>query len=114
VFDDNFMEFESFYIILQSFLRAGVRELQASLDGSIEYPSSSPEEQLHPQFESSVVLLDYLVTYFQLTALILDQFNELEIFAEQSKIEQIAEGKPVRLTNGHFIEIKNKIFQLEI
>jgi hypothetical protein len=45
------------------------------------------------------------VTYFQLTALMLDEFNHHEKFAEKSKIEEIAEGKPVRLGLGHYFEI---------
>lgn len=45
--------------------------------------------------EGAIVLLDYLVTYFQLSSLILDYFGNNGLFAKASKIEQIADGNPV-------------------
>lgn len=44
----------------------------------------------------------------------LETFNKPYEFAQKSKIEHIAEGSPVRLTHGHFIEIKNKMNELEV
>lgn len=92
-----------------SVVRSSVRDLDQQLDETLRAKDQEPDQQLPLPVEDGVVLLDYLVTYFQLTALILDQFNDYEVFATQSKIEQIAEGKPVRLTYGHFLEIRNKI-----
>lgn len=60
IFDDNFDEFESFYIILQSFLRFTIREINHIAKERLKL-----EEDLLPhEIEQSIVLLDYLITYF--------------------------------------------------
>jgi SNF-related kinase len=87
IFDQNFTEFESFYIILQSSLRVAVRELEKSLDEAIGFARSSAAEELAENLQDKVITLDYLVTYFQLTTLILDEFNQPDHFASKSKIE---------------------------
>ena len=91
-----------------------MRELEKGLEETVGFRNTSTDEELPKNIENNVILLDYLVTYFQLTALILDEFNQPEQFAEKSKIEQIADGMPVRLSFGHYLEIKNKIHLLEI
>ncbi|CAD8046461.1 unnamed protein product [Paramecium sonneborni] len=112
IFDENFTEFESFYIIFNSVLRQAIKELHKEIDRKLI--SDDITKTLPGELEKEVVLLDYLVTYFQLSLLILDTFNKPTEFAQKSKIEHIAEGSPVRLTFGHFLEIKNKINDLEI
>ncbi|CAD8046644.1 unnamed protein product [Paramecium primaurelia] len=112
VFDENFTEFESFYIIFNSVLRQAIKELQKEIDKKLG--SDDLSKSLPIDMEKDVVLLDYLVTYFQLSQLTLETFNKPYEFAQKSKIEHIAEGSPVRLTYGHFIEIKNKMSDLEV
>ncbi|CAD8100483.1 unnamed protein product [Paramecium primaurelia] len=112
VFDDNFTEYESFYIILNSILRSAIKEIEYQLEQKIIFQDT---QQLLPiDIEGGVILLDYLITYFQLASLIQECFEDHYGFAVDSKIEQIADGKPVRLTYGHYIEIRNKIKQLDI
>ncbi|CAD8093789.1 unnamed protein product [Paramecium primaurelia] len=112
VFDENFTEYESFYIILNSILRNAIKEIEYSLESKIIVQDT---QQLLPiDIEGGVILLDYLITYFQLATLIQECFENPYEFAVDSKIEQIADGKPVRLTYGHYIEIRNKIKQLDI
>ncbi|CAD8189189.1 unnamed protein product [Paramecium octaurelia] len=112
VFDDNFTEYESFYIILNSILRSAIKEIEYQLEQKITFQDT---QQLLPlDIEGGVILLDYLITYFQLASLIQECFEDHYGFAVDSKIEQIADGKPVRLTFGHYIEIRNKIKQLDI
>ncbi|CAD8204719.1 unnamed protein product [Paramecium octaurelia] len=112
VFDDNFTEYESFYIILNSILRCAIKEIEYSIESKIVIQDT---QQLLPMdIEGGVILLDYLITYFQLASLIQECFEDPYEFAVDSKIEQIADGKPVRLTYGHYIEIRNKIKQLDI
>ncbi|CAD8116494.1 unnamed protein product [Paramecium sonneborni] len=112
VFDDNFTEYESFYIILNSILRSAIKEIECQLEQKITFQDA---QQLLPiDIEGGVILLDYLITYFQLASLIQECFEDHYGFAVDSKIEQIADGKPVRLTFGHYIEIRNKIKQLDI
>ncbi|CAK61411.1 unnamed protein product (macronuclear) [Paramecium tetraurelia] len=112
IFDDNFTEYESFYIILNSILRSAIKEIEYQLEQKITFQDT---QQLLPiDIEGGVILLDYLITYFQLASLIQECFEDHYGFAVDSKIEQIADGKPVRLTFGHYIEIRSKIKQLDI
>jgi serine/threonine-protein kinase ULK/ATG1 len=60
VFDLNFIEFESFYIILQSFLRTSIHEMNHLVKNKVK----DEEDVLPPPLDGSIVLLDYLVTYF--------------------------------------------------
>ncbi|KAL4500614.1 hypothetical protein ABPG72_003038 [Tetrahymena utriculariae] len=110
IFDDNFMEFESFYIILQSFLRFTIREINHIAKSRVK----NEQDVLPNELEQSIVLLDYLITFYQLTNLILDHFTNYLYFADHSKIEQIAEGRPVRLNKTHYAQIRSKIYTLEI
>ncbi|KAL4468753.1 hypothetical protein ABPG74_005256 [Tetrahymena malaccensis] len=110
IFDDNFMEFESFYIILQSFLRFTIREINHIAKSRVK----NEQDVLPNDLEQSIVLLDYLITFYQLTNLILDHFTNYLYFADHSKIEQIAEGRPVRLNKTHYAQIRSKIYTLEI
>ncbi|CAD8085766.1 unnamed protein product [Paramecium primaurelia] len=112
VFDDNFTEYESFYIILNSILRSAIKEIEYQLEQKITFQNT--QQLLPTDIEGDVILLDYLITYFQLASLIQECFEDHYGFAVDSKIEQIADGKPVRLTYGHYIEIRNKIKQLDI
>ncbi|CAD8109433.1 unnamed protein product [Paramecium sonneborni] len=112
VFDDNFTEYESFYIILNSILRSAIKEIEYQLEQQITF--QDPQQLLPIDIEGGVILLDYLITYFQLASLIQECFEDPYGFAVDSKIEQIADGKPVRLTFGHYLEIRNKIKQLDI
>ncbi|KAM3130541.1 hypothetical protein pb186bvf_017350 [Paramecium bursaria] len=112
VFDDNLIEYESFYIILNSILKNAIRDINSNIENNLV---DNDQLQLLPiEIEGGVVLLDYLITYFQLAVLIQDSFDDYYSFAVDSKIEQIADGKPVRLTYGHYNEIRNKIKQLDI
>ncbi|CAD8070866.1 unnamed protein product [Paramecium sonneborni] len=112
VFDDNFTEYESFYIILSSILKSAIKEIEYQLESKIAVQDT--QILLPIDIEGGVILLDYLITYFQLASLIQECFENPYEFAIDSKIEQIADGKPVRLTYGHYIEIRNKIKQLDI
>jgi SNF-related kinase len=53
-------------------LRGAVRDLDMQLEDNLRVRDKEPDQQLPLTVEDGVVLLDYLVTYFQLTALILD------------------------------------------
>lgn len=110
VFDHSFAEFESFYIILQSYLRIAIREI----NNAAKIRVRTETDVLSASTEQNLVLLDYLITYFQLTNLIVDHFEEYTFFAEHSKIEHIAEGRPVRLNKSHFSQIRSKIYTLKI
>ncbi|EGR34339.1 protein kinase domain protein [Ichthyophthirius multifiliis] len=111
IFDENFVEFETFYIILISFLRYSIRQINFEIKNliTIDQNLSIPDE-----YQQSLVLNDYLITYFQLTNLMLEHFKDYKYFAESSKIEQIAQGQPVKLNKQHFKQIQNKIANLEI
>lgn len=85
VFDDNFTEYESFYIILNSILRTAVREIQFTLESKMEI--SDGTALLPLEVEGGVILLDYLITYFQLASLIQECFDDHYTFAVDSKIE---------------------------
>ncbi|KAL4459937.1 hypothetical protein ABPG74_003463 [Tetrahymena malaccensis] len=112
IFDKTFIEFESFYIIAQGYLRISIHELNQSLNEKLrDYEKS---QELPYEIQNSIVFLDYLITYYQLSQLILEKFNQFDLFARVSKIEQIAEGKPVQLSKFHFLSIQNKIIKLEI
>lgn len=65
IFDENFTEFESFYIIFNSVLRLAIRELARELEQMLG--KEDPLRGLPMEMEKDVVLLDYLVTYFQLS-----------------------------------------------
>jgi len=69
IFDDNPLEFESFYLILQSFLRHSIREINHLTKIKL---NSHNDTSLPAENEKNIVLLDYLVTYFQLTNLLLE------------------------------------------
>ncbi|KAL4506540.1 hypothetical protein ABPG72_000111 [Tetrahymena utriculariae] len=112
IFDKTFIEFESFYIIAQGYLRISIHELNQSLNEKLKIYDKSQE--LPYEIQNSIVFLDYLITYYQLSQLILEKFNQFDLFARVSKIEQIAEGKPVQLSKFHFLSIQNKIIKLEI
>lgn len=79
IFDENFTEFESFYIIFNSVLRSAIKELVKELDRVLG--KEDPCRALPIDMEKDVVLLDYLVTYFQLSQLILETFNKPTDFA---------------------------------
>ena len=110
IFDIQFSESEAFYFTLQTFLKSGIGEMNHSLKNLVR----DEPDILSASIEGSIVLLDYLVTYYQLSQLILEKFQDNHYFAQESKIEQIAEGRPVRLTKQHFSQIRNKIYSLEI
>ncbi|KRX01178.1 Protein kinase-like domain [Pseudocohnilembus persalinus] len=110
IFDRHFQDNEDFYSTLQYFLKYTVNELNHLIKQRLE----GVGEELPSSLEGSIILLDYLVTYFQLSQLIMEKFTDFQFFAQASKIEQIAEGRPVRLTKSHFAQIRNKIYSLEI
>jgi serine/threonine-protein kinase ULK2 len=69
IFDVNFEETESFYTQLQIYLKNSINEMNIILKNSLK----DQGDILRDDTEGSIVLLDYLVTYFQLTQLILDR-----------------------------------------
>lgn len=58
-----------------------------------------------------IIVLDYLVTTYQLLGLIKDK-EDYARFARKSKIEEIVEGSPTNITANHFQKILEKITDL--
>lgn len=64
-------------------------------------------------FTQETIILDYLITAYQLFELIKDGEN-YELFARKSKIEEIVEGQPNRVTMDHYNKICKKFDELKL
>eukprot|EP00825_Cyclidium_porcatum_P033075 TRINITY_DN35170_c0_g1_i1.p1 TRINITY_DN35170_c0_g1~~TRINITY_DN35170_c0_g1_i1.p1 ORF type:complete len:191 (+),score=22.71 TRINITY_DN35170_c0_g1_i1:147-719(+) len=107
----NQVESDIFYLNVKSILKQVILEINLSLQQNIGLEES---DQLSTQIEGQVILLDYLITYFQIISLIIDSNQDYQYFAQTSKIEQIAEGRPTTVTKFHYYQIQNKLNAIHI
>lgn len=59
-----------------------------------------------------LVLLDYLVTTYQLVEL--SALKDIAEFHRKSKIEAIVEGNPTRITASHLKAVREKLMKLQL
>ena len=91
---NNVAETKEFYNLLQGLVVKAVLIINKTLKETLK----SESQELSKNTEGGIILLDYLVTFYQLTQVILDNFENYTYFSQVSKVNQIAEGKPVRLS----------------
>ena len=65
------------------------------------------------ELSQQTIVLDYLITAYQLFELVRTGEN-YEVFARKSKIEEIVEGQPNRVTMTHFSKICTKFQDLKL
>ncbi|EGR30083.1 protein kinase domain protein [Ichthyophthirius multifiliis] len=120
LYDNNLIEFENFYVLQDKYLRATIREINHLIKLKIVYffqnnnNIEDNQQNLPQEIEKDVVLLDYLVVLFQLTQIIIENFNNYAYFAEKSLIEQFVDGRNIQINKIHYNQIRNKIYELDI
>jgi hypothetical protein len=112
MYDQNSTNSRETFLSFQLLVAAAVRQMNHLIRLRTCYLDVG---QLIPeQLQTSVVLLDYLVTLYQLVFLVVTTFGDYDNFAKNSKIEHIVDGKPVQLNKDHYLQIRQKIYTLNI
>lgn len=57
-------------------------------------------------------MLDFVVTYYQLNSLLVEDFYRVEYFEKMSKLDIILEYQPTDLDGRHLEDMENKLRQL--
>lgn len=78
-------ESELFYWNVINTLKQVIMEINQNLQQIVS--AESAQQQLDSQIEGQIILLDYLITYYQIVNLILESKQSYEYFAQASKIE---------------------------
>jgi hypothetical protein len=97
-------------------IRAALEEIR-KLWGRIakEYPAKGKYDRDSPfRFKAELLLLDFLVSYYQLNCLLVDDFMRPEHFEKNAKLELILEYQPVDLDATNLEELEYKLTQLAI
>lgn len=80
-----------------------------------EYPPKGKYDHDSPfRFRAELLLLDFLVTYYQLNCMLVDDFTRPENFEKNCKLDLILDNQPVDLDASHLEEIEHKLSQLAI
>lgn len=62
--------------------------------------TSIADEAGQASFSKVAVRLDFIITFYQLNCLLVDNFYDPDYFARNSKIDVIIENKPAMLTTA--------------
>ncbi|CAD8203104.1 unnamed protein product [Paramecium octaurelia] len=111
-FDQSELEVHCHYILMLPVLRNSITLLQNQLN--FKLINVRDYDQLGGVEEGGILLLTYLVVYFEICKQVVDNFDTSISYLNQFKLKLVVEEKPTNLTKKQFLQLCQKINSLQL